>query len=177
MSEELSSHSSGASVSENEKKTVVPEVVEITSEMRDNLLERLNEKSNRDKLNTTRHELDFIMDKVTTMAEEALNILNKAIDHHDDDFNFPVATMEKIKLLVQGPDVYGTDADTYEFALKVEASLIGYYSPYPEVRSVTEPYEEDVPVETIRVYFLAIIWSFIGAGIRQFFSPRQPAIP
>ncbi|KAK9327883.1 hypothetical protein V1520DRAFT_357487 [Lipomyces starkeyi] len=81
MSEELSSHSSGTSVSEKEKKTVVPEVVEITSEMRDNLLERLKENSNPDKLNTTRHDLDFIMDKVTTMAaEEALNIVNKAIE-------------------------------------------------------------------------------------------------
>ncbi|KAK9352983.1 oligopeptide transporter [Lipomyces doorenjongii] len=133
MLEELSSHSSEASVSENEKKTVVPEVVEITSEMRNNLLERLNEKSSRDKLNATRRDIDFIMDKFVTMSEEeALNILNKAIDYHDDDFNFPVTTMDKIKLLVLGPDMYGTDADTYEFDLKVEASLIGYYSPYPE---------------------------------------------
>ncbi|KAK9366184.1 OPT oligopeptide transporter protein-domain-containing protein [Lipomyces kononenkoae] len=38
------------------------------------------------------------------------------------------------------------------------------YSPYPEVRS------------TMRVYLLAIIWTIIGAGIRQFFSPRQPSI-
>ncbi|KAK9324744.1 OPT oligopeptide transporter protein-domain-containing protein [Lipomyces orientalis] len=176
-SEELSSHGSSESVHENEKKNIVPEVMEVTPEMRDNVLERLNEKSGRDRLNATRNDLDFILDKILTMSdEEALNILNKAIIYHDDDFNFPVETMAKIKLLVQGQDVYGADVDTYEFDLKVEACLIGHYSPYPEVRSVTEPYEDDVPVETIRVYFLAIIWTIVGSGIRQFFSPRQPSI-
>ncbi|KAK9491419.1 OPT oligopeptide transporter protein-domain-containing protein [Lipomyces doorenjongii] len=154
MLEQLSSHSSEASVSENEKKTVVPEVVEITSEMRNNLLERLNEKSSRDKLNATRRDIDFIMDKFVTMSEEqALNILNKAIDYHDDDFNFPVTT-------------YGQN--------KASCSRPGRATIH---WSVTDPYDEDVPVETIRVYFLAILWTFIGAGIRQFFSRLLEQLP
>ena len=61
--------------------------------------------------------------------------------------------------------------------VKVEAGLIAYHSPYPSVRSVTEPYDDPtVPCETFRVYVVGIIWTAIGSVINQFFSERQPAI-
>ncbi|KAK6464731.1 OPT oligopeptide transporter protein-domain-containing protein [Scheffersomyces coipomensis] len=60
---------------------------------------------------------------------------------------------------------------------RLEAALIAYHSPYPEVRSVTDPYDDpSIPVETVRVYIAGIIWTCAGAFINQFFSERQPSI-
>jgi hypothetical protein len=124
-------------------------------------------------------EIDFILSKITVMTEdEALNILVKAIEYHDDDPNFPGPVMQKIKLLVQGPKVYGADSSIdYEIDLKVEAALIHYHSPYPEVRAVSDPEDDPTaPVETIRSYFLGMVIMGGATSINTFFSPRQPAI-
>lgn len=65
----------------------------------------------------------------------------------------------------------------WSLQVKVEAGLIAYHSPYPTVRSVTEPYDDPaVPCETIRVYIIGTIWTAIGTVINQFFSQRQPSI-
>ena len=58
----------------------------------------------------------------------------------------------------------------WELQVKLEAVLIAYWSPYPQVRGVTDPYDgPTIPVETVRVYIVAIIWTAIGAVINQFF--------
>ncbi|KAK5721170.1 hypothetical protein LTR17_014811 [Elasticomyces elasticus] len=50
-------------------------------------------------------------------------------------------------------------------------------SPYPEVRAVVpETDDPDIPVNTLRMWILGIIWTFIGAGVNQFFSLRYPAV-
>ncbi|EMG48591.1 hypothetical protein G210_0806 [Candida maltosa Xu316] len=74
----------------------------------------------------------------------------------------------------------GKDAFTivdWDLQTRLEAVLIAYWSPYPEVRAVTFPYDDpNVPVETVRVYIIGIIWTAIGAVINQFFAERRPAI-
>ncbi|CAI5756073.1 unnamed protein product [Candida verbasci] len=61
--------------------------------------------------------------------------------------------------------------------IRLEAALIAYWSPYPEVRSVTDPYDDpSIPAETLRVYILGTIWTALGTFINQFFIERQPAI-
>lgn len=61
--------------------------------------------------------------------------------------------------------------------VRLEAAIIEFYSPYPEVRAVTEPFDDPtIACETIRVYILGVIWTAIGAVVDQFFSGRQPAI-
>ncbi|EGV65653.1 hypothetical protein PSN45_003569 [Yamadazyma tenuis] len=63
------------------------------------------------------------------------------------------------------------------FQLKLEASLIAYHSPYPEVRAVCESYDDPtLYCETPRVYLLGLIWTAIGSFINTFFHNRQPAI-
>ncbi|KAG2731410.1 hypothetical protein G9P44_005826 [Scheffersomyces stipitis] len=65
----------------------------------------------------------------------------------------------------------------WNLQVRLEAVLIAYHSPYPEVRAVTDPYDDlSIPVETIRVYILGIIWTAIGAVINQFFRERLPGI-
>jgi OPT family small oligopeptide transporter len=65
----------------------------------------------------------------------------------------------------------------WDMQVRLEAALIAFFSPYPEVRAVTDPYDDpELPCETFRVYLLGIIWCGLGAIIDQFFSQRRPAI-
>lgn len=61
--------------------------------------------------------------------------------------------------------------------VKLEAAMIAYHSPYAEVRAVTDPFDDPtLPVETLRVYILGLVWTAIGSFINQFFTERQPSI-
>ncbi len=119
----------------------------------------------------------FIYDKIVILSEdEAIDILEQAIVDHDDDVNFPLETHDKIVLLVKGRDYYPAPEE-YDFDLRTEAALIRYHSPYPEVRSVTDPFDDPNSfVETFRAYLVGIIWVIIGSGVNQFFSVRQPPV-
>ncbi|KAK9478474.1 OPT oligopeptide transporter protein-domain-containing protein [Lipomyces japonicus] len=120
----------------------------------------------------------LVQDKIQALSlQGAIEILSSAIEYHRDDCNFPVSTMDKIKFLVQQADKSQKLTANVEYELKVEAAIIKFYSPYPEVRSIIDISDNsDCECETIRVYILAIIWTIIGAGVQQFFSPRQPSI-
>lgn len=65
----------------------------------------------------------------------------------------------------------------HDFQVRLEATLIAYHSPYPEVRAVTDPYDDpNIPCETVRVYINGLIWTVIGTFINTFFSNRMPHI-
>lgn len=115
-------------------------------------------------------DVEYLAEKIQKMnLETAVSILKDAIDQHDGDMNFPQETYDKIKLLVEDP------SDQME--CKLEAALIGFHSPYPEVRAVTDPYDDvNTPVETIRAYFLGFLWTIIGTGVNEFFAHRLPSI-
>lgn len=81
--------------------------------------------------------------------------------------------------LDDGSSLEGNDREGIDWALQVktEAGLIAYWSPYPEVRSVTDPYDDPtIPTETVRVYIVGLIWTCIGSFINQYFSERNPSI-
>ncbi|VVT53045.1 uncharacterized protein SAPINGB_P003376 [Magnusiomyces paraingens] len=120
----------------------------------------------------------FLYEKyLNTSITESLEILQKAIIYHDDDVNFSQSTMEKLILLVEGPEKYASDVEVYETEVKIEAVLINYHSPYPEVRAVCDPFDDPlIPCDTLRAYFLGLLWTIIGTGVNQFFSPRMPNI-
>lgn len=65
----------------------------------------------------------------------------------------------------------------WDLQVRLEAAIITFYSPYPEVRAVTEPFDDQtIACETLRVYILGVLWVGIGSVIDQFFSERQPSI-
>ncbi|EMG48784.1 hypothetical protein G210_0600 [Candida maltosa Xu316] len=65
----------------------------------------------------------------------------------------------------------------WSLEIRLEAVLVAYWSPYPEVRAVTYPFDDSsIPVETFRVYLIGAIWTAVGALINQFFIERQPYI-
>lgn len=61
--------------------------------------------------------------------------------------------------------------------IRLEASLIAYHSPYPEIRALVEPCDDPtIPVETLRVYVIGLSWTIIGSIINNFFVHRLPSI-
>ncbi|ODV63163.1 Opt2p [Ascoidea rubescens DSM 1968] len=121
---------------------------------------------------------EFILNKIYQLTvEESIKILENAIEYHNDDPNFPNDDYELMKTLVKKSDLEKDKNEDELFQIKLLASLIHYLSPYPEVRAVTDPFDEpDIPIETIRSYTLAILWVLIGSAVNEFFSHRYPSI-
>lgn len=115
---------------------------------------------------------DFLFERFKeTSVSRALQILEKTVEYHDDDVNFPYDVYQKIEGYVK------QTVEIDELEARIEAVLIEFHSPYPEVRAVTDPFDDpETPCETFRAYFWGIIWTIIGTGMNQFFSPRQPSI-
>lgn len=120
-------------------------------------------------------EADYIRDKINNMSEDdALAIIQESLEFHSDDWNFPADMRERMRKCLLGPKVYG---EWYERDLRIDAVMMKYSSPYPGVRAVASPIDEpDVPVETIRAYFLGIGWAVIGTFMATFFNSRFPGI-
>ncbi|KAG6875988.1 hypothetical protein C0992_001531, partial [Termitomyces sp. T32_za158] len=50
-------------------------------------------------------------------------------------------------------------------------------SPYPEVRSaVANTDDPDMPVSTLRAWFIGILWAVLIPGVNQFFFFRFPSV-
>ncbi|CAN3361719.1 oligopeptide transporter 2 [Diutina catenulata] len=65
----------------------------------------------------------------------------------------------------------------WAFQVRVEAGLIEFYSAYPQIRAIVDPYDDtEQSCETVRVYMIGIVWTVLGAVVDQIFSTRQPAI-
>lgn len=149
----------------------------ITPEMRRKVAELYGRKAEQDEI-APRADVTAILDRIISMAdEEAVEVLLEAAEFHKDDPNFPSYTMDKIRRLVQGAKVADVDIADWSFEVRTEACMIRYHSPYAEVRSVTLPIDDpDLPVETIRSYFLGLVFMSGATALNTFFSPRQPTI-
>ncbi|KAK9385135.1 hypothetical protein V1515DRAFT_630969 [Lipomyces mesembrius] len=49
----------------------------------------------------------------TLSVDEALRVLEEAVEYHADDLNFPSETLNTIELLLKGEEAYGTDHESY----------------------------------------------------------------
>lgn len=121
---------------------------------------------------------EYLFRKIDAMTDiEALDIIRQGMEFHKDDWNFPKDMSEKLKLLLQGPEEFGVDKLTYSLELRIEAAMLRYASPYPEVRAIMDfEDDQDVPLETLRAYILGLVWTCVGAGVNTFFNSRFPGI-
>lgn len=137
----------------------------------------------------------FMLDKVETLSTfHAIEILRDALVEHSGDVNFPSKDYHLIERLVsQTPDNFGEgdgnelkstkisedggEGLSWSLEAKVEAALIAFHSPYPEVRAVVDPFDDQLlPVETFRVYVISLFWTVLGSTINNFFVHRLPSI-
>lgn len=65
----------------------------------------------------------------------------------------------------------------WHLQVRLEAALIAFHSPYPEIRAITDPYDDPTtPADTLRAYTVALVWTLIGSVINNFFVHRLPGI-
>ncbi|KAK7202870.1 OPT oligopeptide transporter protein-domain-containing protein [Myxozyma melibiosi] len=163
-------------IREKKVDVVVTETEGLMIHSYEHIIERIKSSGDMDDLLS--EDADFVIEKLQSMdPAEALEVLAAAIDYHSNDINFPAATMAKIQRLVQGVEAYDEGEVVYDLDIRLEASMIKYYSPYPEVRSVVGPLDDPtIPVETFRVYLVAMVWVVIGAFVNQIMTYRRPSI-
>lgn len=144
-----------------------------SEEFIDRFLHKIGQSYTIDK--TLPKQAEFMLAKVNELTfEDSIVILTAAYDYHTDDPNFPEEDYEFMKKVINQEMEVTPEVD---FDARVLAALNEYYSPYPEVRAVTDPYDDqNVPIETIRSYTLAIFWTILGTGFNEFFGHRMPKI-
>lgn len=104
--------------------------------------------------------VDRVVDAVLTLSpKESVKALEEIIVWHARDLSFMQPVMDRIKELVQGAEACDMSEDDWAYETCRTAGLLVNYSPYPEVRAVTLPYDDpDEPCETIRAWVLGIFW-------------------
>ncbi|KAG5354755.1 Oligopeptide transporter 2 [Yarrowia sp. B02] len=131
----------------------------------------------------------FMADKFARMTEEhAVEIVTKAVKDHRHDPNFPNQDKDLLAELLayrgasESPPDYVDEKDSMgdsqnRALLRFWGTLIYWWSPYPEVRAVTDPFDdEDQTVLTWRAVLVGTIWVGVASFVNQFFQPRQPSI-
>jgi OPT family small oligopeptide transporter len=109
----------------------------------------------------------------------AYDRLREMYYEHEFDYNFPSDLLERARDAIDrenaDPNAENTRQLVAEFNFQRELSMND--SPYPEVRAVVDPTDDPtLPVNTFRVWLLGSIFCFLGTGVDQFFSLRQPGI-
>ncbi|KAL7416350.1 OPT-domain-containing protein [Mrakia frigida] len=122
-------------------------------------------------------DVDAVYDRAILLStEEVVEILESAWLEHHDDPNFPAAVRAKIEYFLSGDASTLENYDLLLEEMKIEAALIRFSSPYPEVRAVVNCVDDfDMPASTFRVWLMGTFWCGLGTFINQFFSIRQPS--
>jgi hypothetical protein len=99
-------------------------------------------------------DIDAIYDRAIALSvEQTTEILEDAWLEHHDDPNFPSQVKDKIEYFLSGDSSTLENYDQLLEEMKIEAGLIRFSSPYPEVRAVvkaTDDYNE--VASTFRVW-------------------------
>lgn len=147
---------------------------------------------------------EYMITKIDELLiPDSVEILRNALVEHKSDINYlreDYHLLERLMSMIpENYDKQGRPEDTekpqqeeeigkfknksylnivdWQLQVRLEAALIAYHSPYPEIRAIVDPYDDpSIPVETLRVYVIALVWTFIGSIINNFFVHRLPSI-
>ncbi|KAK9464670.1 OPT oligopeptide transporter protein-domain-containing protein [Lipomyces arxii] len=121
---------------------------------------------------------DYMLEKMKGLTfEQAFEILQVSRKYYDDDANFPQPMMDRLTVLLSGEESSGMAHYYYDLEVRLQAAVMKFHSPYPEVRAVVRPTDDPtMPCETYRAYIIGLFWVCCGSFINQMFSQRQPSI-
>ncbi|CAI5759300.1 unnamed protein product [Candida verbasci] len=144
---------------------------------------------------TISKEAEFMINKINELPiSEAIEIIRNALVEHKGDVNFLSEDYHLLERLIsqisesEEPKQEVSETKSFKnktylnivdwnLQIRLEAALIHYHSPYPEVRAITDPFDDPtIPVETFRCYFIGFFWTFVGSIINSFFVHRMPSI-
>ncbi|ANB15128.1 hypothetical protein AWJ20_2749 [Sugiyamaella lignohabitans] len=130
----------------NERYEKNSRVVEISLDQKEAFYSRFGHSYNGDNADPVNKNFEFVWQKALELSyQEAIDILTEAEEYHDTDSNLSHELSTRIHYNLTNEKA----AD--EMEVKSDAAMIRYWSPYAEVRSVTDPYDDhDAPIETIR---------------------------
>lgn len=111
-------------------------------------------------------DFDRAVEAILTLSpDESVACLKEAQRIHARDLTFMDLTRNRIDFLLQGHTACDMTYDDWAYETCKLAGKIHNYSPYPEVRSVTLPYDDpEEPCETIRAWVLGMFW-LIGVTV------------
>ncbi|KAK9242898.1 hypothetical protein V1506DRAFT_546143 [Lipomyces tetrasporus] len=136
------SNSNSGSIDGTEKK----DSVNVSSQYlhdREAIIDRIRSSDDMDDIFA--EDIEFIIDRLQHIeSPESYEVLVEAMDYFGTDINFPAKTLQKIEKLLTGEEAYGLGPAMYDLDLRLEACLIKYHSPYPEVRSVCKLSQREV---------------------------------
>jgi len=98
---------------------------------------------------------------------------------HDNDPNFPIGILDRIREFLNNEDVMEHPENHQDLIaeIKLEAAMITTNSPYAEVRSVVDNYDDvNMPSSTIRAWVIGVAFVVLLSFINQLFTIRQPAV-
>ncbi|RDW24556.1 OPT oligopeptide transporter protein-domain-containing protein [Yarrowia lipolytica] len=173
----------------------VPEISEIPPDVTEYVAQQLGTPPN-DVDGSYPADVLFMAEKFLLMSEnEAIEICTRNLKYHEFDPNFRDSHKDLLAELLKSfngsgdPDEAASDEKDEKdekdeldplqksMLLRFWATLFHWWSPYPEVRAVTDPFDDDSQTcLTWRVLLLGTIWVGVGAFVNQFFDPRLPAI-
>lgn len=114
-----------------------------------------------------------------TDLDDMLQTLRETIEEHELDPNFPPEILISARAALQEDpaQLQTTHLQGLLAEIQAERELLLNDSPYPEVRAVVDPRDdESLPINTFRAWTLGLIFTILGTGIDQFFSLRYPGI-
>ncbi|KAK5998914.1 Oligopeptide transporter 2 [Cladobotryum mycophilum] len=111
---------------------------------------------------------------------EGVRRMMKAVyNRHKHDPNFPTGIITKIDEFINNDEILEQPSryDALIAEMKIEAALIANNSPYASVRAVVDNHDDPtLPVSTIRVWVIGIVFATAISFLNAFFSIRLPAI-
>ncbi len=114
-----------------------------------------------------------------TRLTTTLQIARQLIVMHEYDQNFPRAILDRLVEFRSNPDVMANPVKHADLIreVKMECLLATENSPYVEVRANVDATDDPtLPVFTIRVWIIGVIFSAAGSFIDTLFGYRNPPV-
>lgn len=123
---------------------------------------------------------DAQKEEVQYTPEEMRHWLRGWLDEHGEDYNIPMADLERLRRFAALYEE--TDFDDAAAAKVFRKEFATWYdlfensSPYIEVRAITDFIDREEPCNTFRVWLIGLTLACLGSGLNTLLGYRMPSI-